>query len=323
MLTPTEIRMPIEAEFRMFEKAFEQAIVPEDNPVLEQLWQYISSRRGKQMRPQLVLLSAALCRGITSKTIDVALALEMTHTASLVHDDVVDHSPTRRGTESVQAHWTNKIAVLAGDYLLAKAIEFTSRAHNQKIISIIAELGQQLADGELLQLHADGDMWISTERYYSIIEKKTADLFAACTKAGAISAGATERQINAVERYGLYLGMCFQLKDDALDYSDSEQIGKPTMSDIRDGKVTLPLIVTMERCTPEEAQHLRQLCEHPDAEACEEIKNIVMRYDGIGATCQAMLAYKEKAVKALEAFHDSKYKESLLNLLDYTIQRIS
>ena len=193
----------------------------------------------------LVLLAAKLCRGVNEKTIDTAVTFELLHTATLVHDDVVDDSPLRRGIPTVQARWTNKVAVLTGDYLLAKVIELTAGLRNLKLFNIVAEIGQTLAKGELLQLHVDSSMWISESDYYKVIEQKTAALFASCTQAGAVSTGASMKQETALRTYGLELGLIFQMKDDLLDYSDSDELGKPTMSDVRDGKATLPNCVQL------------------------------------------------------------------------------
>ena len=260
MNNPQDIRKVIQTEFRQFEEAFAQVLQSEDT-LLSQVLDYIHSKRGKQLRPILVLLSAALCRGVTDKTTQTAVALELMHTASLVHDDVVDDSPMRRGSEAVHTLWTNKIAVLVGDYLLTRVMHILSELRNVTILNILSEMGAALTKGELLQLHSGQSMWISEEQYNKVIEQKTACLFAACSEAGAASTGATMRQMTAMRQFGLHLGMCFQLKDDVLDYSDMEDIGKPTMNDIRDNKATLPLLISLQRASKEEAEHVRELAE--------------------------------------------------------------
>ena len=239
MNNPQDIRKVILAEFRQYEEAFALTLQSDDT-LLSQVLDYIHSKRGKQLRPILVLLSAALCRGITDKTIQTAVALELMHTASLVHDDVVDDSPMRRGSEAVHTLWNNKIAVLVGDYLLTCVMHILADLRNVNILNIVSDMGAALTAGELLQLHSGESMWISEEQYNKVIEQKTACLFAACSEAGAASAGATMRQTTAMKQFGLHLGMCFQIKDDVLDFSDIEDIGKPTMNDVRDGKATLP-----------------------------------------------------------------------------------
>ncbi len=322
-------RLHIHNEFSQFEDAFAQAL-SSDHPLLSEVLSYIHTQRGKQLRPALVLLAAAICRGVTSKTIQTAVVLELTHTASLVHDDVVDNSPLRRGMDAVHTQWSNKIAILTGDYMLAKVISLLAEIRNTNILSIISTMSKALTEGELLQLHAGESMWISEKQYYQIIEQKTACLFAACSEAGAASAGATTRQMTAMRNYGLHLGMCFQLKDDVLDYSDIEDIGKPTMNDLQDGKVTLPLLISLQRASKEEASSIREKAEAlankmPDInifETEQDIKSFVMRYDGIRYAHQIMEKHRKKAIEALSVFPNGKYKDSLISLLDYAINRV-
>ena len=327
-----QIRQPIVDEFHQFESSYEQAM-RSDNVLLDQVLRYISAKRGKQLRPMLVLLSAKLCREVSDKTIRTAVALEMLHNASLVHDDVVDDSPMRRGVPSVQANWTNKVAILVGDWMLAKMIGLVGEVRNAQILTIVSEMARALSSGELIQLHAGSSMWISEEQYFLIIGKKTAELFAACTEAGAVSAGCTARQQTAMRTYGYELGLIFQLKDDVLDYSDSEEVGKPTMGDIRDGKATLPLLIALQRAPKEEAEHIREIAEElnnqqrslsqqTQGEIEQEIKNFVMRYDGVRYAYQQMRTHKQKAEEALSIFHDSETKQALLTLLEYIISRL-
>lgn len=329
MNNPQDIRKVIRTDFQRFEEAFALCLQSEDQ-LLSQVCDYVHSKRGKQLRPILVLLSAALCRGITDKTIQTAVALELMHTASLIHDDVVDDSPMRRGSEAVHTVWTNKIAILVGDYLLTRVMHILAELRNVTILHIVSDMGAALTAGELLQLHSGESMWISEEQYNKVIEQKTACLFAACSEAGAASTGATPRQMAAIKQFGLHLGMCFQLKDDVLDFSDTEDIGKPTMNDIRDGKATLPLLISLKRAQAEEAAHIREIAEalanksaHIDPfEAEQEIKSFILRYDGIRYAHQEMEKHRKKAIAALSIFADNKYKESLITLLNYAINRI-
>ena len=329
MNNPQDIRKVIHTDFQRFEEAFALCLQSEDQ-LLSQVCDYVHSKRGKQLRPILVLLSAALCRGITDKTIPTAVALELMHTASLIHDDVVDDSPMRRGSEAVHTVWTNKIAILVGDYLLTRVMHILAELRNVTILHIVSDMGAALTAGELLQLHSGESMWISEEQYNKVIEQKTACLFAACSEAGAASTGATPRQMAAIKQFGLHLGMCFQLKDDVLDFSDTEDIGKPTMNDIRDGKATLPLLISLKRAQAEEAEHIREIAEalanksaHIDPfEAEQEIKSFILRYDGIRYAHQEMEKHRKKAIAALSIFADNKYKESLITLLNYAINRI-
>lgn len=329
MTIEQEILEPIEQPFRLFERTFKEALQSEQ-PLLKDVLQYLLSKRGKQLRPQLVLLAAQLCKGITDKTIDTAVALELLHTASLIHDDVVDSSPTRRGHEAIHIRWTNKVAILVGDFILARVMQLIVQVRNARILNIVAGMATSLSSGELLQLHSNATMWISEEQYYRVIEQKTACLFAACMEAGGESSGATMHQSSALREFGQHLGMCFQIKDDILDYSDSDELGKPTMGDIRDGKATLPLLIALQRGSQEECAHIRQLAEdlshsapHIDVfQAEQEIKAFVLRYDGVRYAYQQMQKHKEKAIEALAAFHDSAAKKSMILLLNYSINRL-
>ncbi len=302
-----------------------------DERLQQTVLQYIAARSGKQLRPLIVLLCAQLCNPITDKTLRAAVALEMLHNASLVHDDVVDSSDTRRGQPAVHTQWSNKVAVLTGDYMLAKVIGLVAEVRNIRILEIVSNLGRNLSSGEMLQLHFGQSMWIDEERYLRVIDQKTAQLFQACAEAGAESAGCTPRQRNALREYGRLLGLCFQIKDDIFDYSDLEELGKPTMSDLRDGKVTLPLIEALRRAPQEEAEEIRKkgerICEAdiaPDEETrlLEEIKSFVLRFHGDEYAVQKMLGYKKQATEALSIFRDSPEKSSLLALLDYAINRV-
>ena len=301
-----------------------------DNKLQQEVLRYVGSRRGKQLRPLLTILCAQICNPVTDKTLRAAAALELLHTASLIHDDVVDSSDTRRGAAAVHVKWTNKVAVLIGDYMLAKVIGLVAEVRNIRILEIVSNLGKSLSSGEMVQLHVGQSMWIDEERYFQVIEQKTAQLFQACAEAGAESAGCTPRQRAALREYGRLLGLCFQIKDDIFDYSDLEELGKPTMSDLRDGKVTLPLIEALRRAPKAEADHIRELGEmlaaHSETleteKALQEIKAFVMRFKGDAYAVQQMLAYKKQATEALCIFRDSNEKKSLLALLDYAINRV-
>lgn len=323
-----DIRRPIEVEYEQYTRLFDETL-QSDHPILKEVLEYIRGKRGKQLRPQLVLLSSMLCHGVTDKSLKTAVALELLHTASLIHDDVVDASPMRRGNEALQERWTNKVAVLVGDYLLSRVINIVSEVRNTTILSIVSNIGTTLSSGELLQIHANQSMWISEEQYYRVISQKTASLFAACMESGAVASGGSMRQTTALREFGWHLGMCFQLKDDVFDYSDGEDIGKPTMNDICDGKVTLPLLIALKRAPQNEKQTICRLSEdlvahapHLDKqEAEQEIKSFVLRYDGIRYAYQKMQEHKEKATEQLDVFRDSMSKRSLLALLDYAINR--
>ena len=330
MANLTEIRTPIESQWKQYERLMEQSLRA-DNKLQQEVLRYVGSRRGKQLRPLLVLLCAQICNPITDKTLRSAVALEMLHTASLIHDDVVDSSDTRRGVAAVHTKWNNKVAVLIGDYMLAKVIGLVAEVRNIRILEIVSNLGRSLSSGEMVQLHVGQSMWIDEAQYFQVIEQKTAQLFQACAEAGAESAGCTARQRAALRDYGRLLGLCFQIKDDIFDYSDLEELGKPTMSDLRDGKVTLPLIEALRRAPQEEAEEIKVKGERLAANVCspeeaervlQEIKSFVMRFKGDEYAVQRMVEYKKLATEALSVFRDSAEKESLLGLLDYAINRV-
>ena len=227
----------------------------------------------------------------------------------------------------MHAKWTNKVAVLVGDFMLARVINTIAEIRNTPILNIVSRLGAALSSGELLQLHANGSMWITEEQYFRIIDQKTAQLFAACTEAGAESCLATRKQTSALREFGQHLGICFQLKDDIFDYSDAEDLGKPTMSDIRDGKATLPLIISLQRATPAEAEQIKQTAEDlaqgiiDAADAEQEIKSFVLRYEGVRYANARMNEHKKSAIEALSVFRDSDAKTALLALLEYAVNR--
>ena len=325
-----DIKRPVEAEWKRYERLMHDCMQA-DERLQQTILQYIAARSGKQLRPLIVLLCAQLCNPITDKTLRAAVALEMLHNASLVHDDVVDSSDTRRGQPAVHTQWSNKVAVLTGDYMLAKVIGLVAEVRNIRILEIVSNLGRNLSSGEMLQLHFGQSMWIDEERYMRVIDQKTAQLFQACAEAGAESAGCTPRQRTALREYGRLLGLCFQIKDDIFDYSDLEELGKPTMSDLRDGKVTLPLIEALRRAPQEEAAEIRKkgerICEasmpqEEETRILEEIKSFVLRFHGDEYAVQKMLSYKKQATEALSIFRDSPEKSSLLALLDYAINRV-
>ncbi|MGN0226519.1 MAG: polyprenyl synthetase family protein [Paludibacteraceae bacterium] len=329
MATITDIRKPIEAEWKQYEKVLHESLRAEDK-IQQKVLDYVASRSGKQLRPLVVLLSAQICNPITDKTLRSAVALEMLHNASLVHDDVVDSSDMRRGQPAVHTQWNNKVAILAGDYMLAKVISLIAEVRNIRILEIVSQLGRSLSSGEMLQLHVDQSMWIDEAQYLTIINRKTAQLFQACAEAGAESAGCTPRQRASLREYGRLLGLCFQIKDDIFDYSDLEEIGKPTMSDLQDGKVTMPLIEALRRAPQDEASHIKALGEklashilgEETENALQQIKSFVLRFKGDEYAVQQMLAYKKQATEALNIFRDSSEKSSLLLLLDYAINRV-
>ena len=235
-----KIKAPVAAEMEQFREVFRKTLYS-DNPLLEQVVEHLLKAPGKQLRPLLVLLAARMVGEVNEKVIRVALALEMLHTASLVHDDVVDESDRRRGLPSVNALLSNQIAVLAGDFILSKALESAALTEDTRIVRYIAQLGQSLADGELLQLDSQDSEVLSEAVYFDIIGRKTASLFSLCARLGAMMAGGTEAEAERLAQYGKLIGICFQLRDDVFDYGTAE-VGKPLGNDMKEGKLTLPTI---------------------------------------------------------------------------------
>ena len=235
-----KIKAPVAAEMAQFGEAFRTTLFS-DNPLLEKAIGHLLKAQGKQIRPLLVLLSARTVGKVSDKVILVAQALEMLHTASLVHDDVVDESDRRRGLPSLRAFLSNQVAVLVGDYILSKALECAAQTGDVRIVQYIAQLGQALADGELLQLEGKDSDNFSEAAYFDIISRKTASLFSVCARLGVLAAGGAEADAERMAQFGKLVGICFQLRDDVFDYGTAE-VGKPVAGDMREGKLTLPAI---------------------------------------------------------------------------------
>ncbi|WP_443897784.1 polyprenyl synthetase family protein, partial [Paraprevotella clara] len=234
----TQIRKPVEREMKDFESLF-GITLQHQNPLLMIALRHVLSRKGKLMRPILTLLAAKKYGEINDSVLHAAVSLEMLHTASLVHDDVVDESGVRRGQSSVNALLDNKAAVLVGDYLLSTALKHAAMAGDLRVVGLVARLGQTLSDGELQQLSNVKSDEISENQYFNVIRRKTASLFAVCAEVGALLSGASEDEIRRLGEFGTYVGICFQIRDDVFDYYDAE-VGKPTGNDMKEGKLTLP-----------------------------------------------------------------------------------
>ena len=294
------IRKPIDSELADFNTLFDETLTHTDG-LLSQALAHIRQKTGKRMRPMLILLMARLHGDVTRATLDAAVGLELLHTASLVHDDVVDESGERRGQASLNAVYDNKVAVLVGDYLLSTALLCVARTGNTTIVDYLAHLGQALASGEILQLSNIGSDNLSEEVYYSVIRQKTAALFEACCSIGALSAGAGEAEIEAARQFGQQLGVAFQIRDDIFDYYPSPEIGKPTGNDMAEGKLTLPAIHAINSTGNEEmrgvARRVKDGTVSPDeiarlVEFTKENGGIDYAWEQmerIAATCQAYI----------------------------------
>lgn len=319
------IKHPIEAELADFVSLFNQSLSHEDG-LLGSALEHIRKRAGKRMRPILILLMARNFGQITDVTQNAAVGLELLHTASLVHDDVVDESEERRGQASVNATYDNKVAVLVGDYILSTALLCVARTHSEQIVTYLAELGRTLSDGEILQLSNIGRKDISEDVYYDVIKQKTAALFEACAGIGALSSGASEEDVMAAKQFGQNLGIIFQIRDDIFDYYDSKEIGKPTGNDMAEGKLTLPVIHAVNNGGDEDMKRLALKVKDHSVTA-EEIASLVdytKRMGGIEYAEKRMWEFHSEAQRFLdERVGQQEIKEALQAYLDFVIKRNS
>ncbi len=316
------IEKPILADLDEFKRLF-AASLSTSNPLLNRVIEHIRQRSGKMMRPMLVLLSARMYGAVCPATLYTAVALELLHNASLVHDDVVDESSERRGQLSVNAAYNNKVAVLTGDYLLASSLAQVSLTRHHNIVDVVASLGQELAEGELLQLSNISNLDFSEQVYFDVISKKTAALFAACTKAGALSVDASDENVEKARLLGEYIGLCFQIKDDIFDYYDNLSIGKPTGNDMREGKLTLPALYALNTTGDARAAEWARKVKNSTATA-DEIASLVeftKQYGGIDYATKVMYDLKAKAVSLIPTDVEEEIREALKAYLDYVVDR--
>ena len=295
-----------------------------EDGLLNSALSHILQRSGKQMRPMLTLLMAKNYGTVTDTTLYSAVSLELLHTASLTHDDVVDESDERRGQASVNAAYNNKVAVLVGDYILSTSLLNVSYTSNQKIIRYLSNLGRSLAAGEILQLQNINSLEISEESYYKVIDQKTASLFSACASIGALSVGASDEDVERAKNFGRNLGMVFQIRDDIFDYYDSAEVGKPTGADMADGKLTLPVIYALNNSPYESMMPLARKVKARTINA-DEIAVLVeftKKYGGIEYAEKKMNEYHHEALKYIEScVKEEAIKVALTAYIDYVIQR--
>ena len=317
------IKKPIESDLEDFKKVFEQVLTRDDG-LLGQVLAHIRQRGGKRMRPIMTLLSALNIGEINQSTLNSAVGLELLHTASLVHDDVVDESSERRGQSSVNAVYDNKVAVLVGDYLLSSALLSVSYTGNQRIIQYLAQLGCTLSSGEILQLQNVSNRDFSEDIYYQVIQQKTASLFEACGAMGALSAAANDEQVEKARLFGHNIGMIFQIRDDIFDYYDSKEIGKPTGNDMAEGKLTLPVLYALNNNTDYEAMHQLAYKVKSGTINRDEIAVLVeftKQHGGIDYARQKMLEIGNEVQAYIDQFVRDDLKEAYTAYLEYVIQR--
>lgn len=317
------IKQPIAAELDRFIDLFGQSLTHDDG-MLGTALEHIRKRAGKRMRPMLILLTAKNFGRVSEVTQCAAVGLELLHTASLVHDDVVDESAERRGQASVNALYDNKVSVLVGDYILSTALLLVSQTHREEIVRYLAQLGQTLSDGEILQLSNIGREDISEEVYYEVIKQKTAALFEACAGIGALSVGATQEQVEAAKRFGQLLGIIFQIRDDIFDYYDSSDIGKPTGNDMAEGKLTLPVIHAVNS-SADEAMRSLALKVKKRTVSPDEIGVLVeftKQNGGIEYAERRMQEFQEEAQGFIETYvSNDAIRTALQAYLDFVVQR--
>jgi octaprenyl-diphosphate synthase len=316
-----EISAPIEQELLKFEQHFLQTM-QSDVPLLDKVTQYIVKRKGKQMRPMFVFLSALSLGEISETTYDAASLVELLHTATLVHDDVVDDANERRGFFSVNALWKNKIAVLVGDYMLSRILLLSIEKNNSELLGIVARSVREMSEGELMQIEKARYLNITEETYYEVIRKKTASLIATCCEAGALSVGRIEER-ERMRKFGELVGLAFQIKDDIFDYGSPGNIGKPTGIDIREQKMTLPLIYAIANAPKEVSGELKDIVRnhHENNAKIRRAVELVIENGGIEYAHQKMIELSEEAKQLLSPLPDSAAKRSLIGLVDYTINR--
>ena len=317
------IKQPIEAELADFIDLFNKSLEHSDG-LLSQVLDHIRQRAGKRMRPMLILLMARNFGKITEVTQHSAVGLELLHTASLVHDDVVDESGERRGQASVNATYNNKVAVLVGDYILSTALLHVSYSHSETIIRYLAELGRILSNGEILQLNSISNQEISEDVYYQVIKQKTAALFEACAGIGAMSVNASPEDVEAAKMFGRNLGVIFQIRDDIFDYYDSKEIGKPTGNDMIEGKLTLPVLYALKSTGDEEMMRLAHKVKAHEITQGEIARLVAFTKEngGIEYADKRMWEFHAEAMDFLETkVHNSEVKQALKAYLDFVIER--
>ncbi len=321
-MTVEDIKSPVKEEMVLFEEKFKSAMKSEV-ALLDKITHYIIKRKGKQLRPLFVFLSAKMLGPVKEGTYLAASLIELLHTATLVHDDVVDDASERRGFLSINALWKNKIAVLVGDYLLSQGLLLTTSNKRLDLLELVSKAVKEMSEGELLQMEKARKMDITEDIYFQIIRQKTASLVAACCATGACSVVSEREIINKMENIGVSVGMAFQIKDDIFDYGFSDNIGKPTGIDIKERKLTLPLIYTLNKVDkPTKRKIINAIKkDKQDPKLVQEIIQLVINEGGIKYAEKIMHQYKDQALEDLKDLPDSDAKKSFIGLINYSINR--
>ena len=317
-----QIKKPIENELSQYRNVFDSYLV-HDNPLLNSALSAVSSRKGKMMRPILTILTAKLLGEVNDNTIYTAATFEFFHTASLLHDDIVDESDERRGQPSINNSYGNKVAVLVGDYILANALINASKTGNTHLVEVVSKAAQELSSGEILQLSNVQNDSFSTDVYFDIIYGKTAALFSACTEGGAMSVNASKDNVDNLREIGRLIGMCFQIRDDIFDYYSDASIGKPTGNDMKEGKITLPVIYALNKTNDEAFKKiaLRVKSGEVTQDEIDALVNFTKENGGIDYAVKVMNDFADKAKDILSSYPDSDIKSSLVHYIDFVIGR--
>lgn len=322
MNTLEVLQNPIADVLEQYKQQFEETL-QSDNPLLQQAIDHLLQKKGKLVRPTLVFLSAKLSGTVNQRVYDVALALELLHTASLVHDDVVDESDRRRGQASVNALMTNQIAVLVGDFLLSRALHHAALTGDTKVVDVIANLGQTLADGELLQLANLDEEKLDEASYYMVVRKKTSSLFAVAAQLGVLASGGSEEEAERMRRFGHLVGTCFQLRDDIFDYDTKTDVGKPAGNDMKEGKLTLPVIHVINKTKDEEmlSKALKVRRGEATQEEIDDLVAFTIDNEGIEYAYWAMNEFRMMADGLIDESRDPAIVESLHSLVSFMAER--
>ena len=317
-----EIKKPIVDEMNLFENKFKKSLKT-TVPLLDKIMHYIIKRKGKQMRPMFVFLCAKLFGETKESAYTAASLIELLHTATLVHDDVIDESNFRRGVFSINALWKNKISVLVGDFLLSRGLLLAVEKNEFELLKIVSHAVKDMSEGELLQIEKTRKLNITEEVYFEIIRKKTAALISACCAAGASSSQTSRENISQMKIFGEKVGIAFQIKDDLFDYTQSPLIGKPTGLDIREKKMTLPLIHTLNQVNKKEKSFIINTIKNDskNSKKVEQIINLVKENKGLEFAENKMNEYYSESIKLLEKFDDNEAKDSLKKLVEFVVKR--
>ena len=323
MISVKSIKAPIADEMSLFEDKFKEAMKG-NAPLLDKITHYIVKRKGKQMRPMFVFLAANLCGGVSERSYRAANLIEMIHTATLVHDDVVDDANKRRGFFSVNALWKNKIAVLVGDFLLSKGLQLAAKHKDYDFLEIISAVTKEMSEGELLQIEKARRLDIKEEIYFEIIRQKTATLIAACCATGASSAGASEEEVEKLRLLGEKIGIAFQIKDDLFDYESSVSlIGKPVGIDIKERKMTLPLIYALNHSSKKEKRWMINVVKNYNEDQ-KKVTQLIQKVKGSGGieyTKKKMYEFRQEAMDIINTYPETPSRQSLIDLILYTTER--